>query len=149
MKKIMIVLFSILSFAIFIGCSNNEIKTKQVIDIVKEKTNINIPLDAILMEKYETPLFIHGTLPHYYIFCFDQEPKEFLFDNTFQDIKNDEIEQIIINKLKMSNKKHKLKIPEDSLIKFDELYLFIYREDDYCLIYYPNDYKLIVYIMPQ
>ena len=145
MKKQALIL---LMFSIFllIGCTNDKKTTKNIIDIVREQTNINIPQDANLIEKYETSLFLHGRLPKYYIFQFDKEPEEFLLNNTFQEIKNDVFEKNITNKLESENKKYNLKIPKESLITFDELYLYKYQEDDYCLIYYPNDYKLIVLI---
>ncbi len=146
MKKTLLILL-ILPLFLLIGCTNDKKATKNIIDIVKKQTGISIPQDANLIEKYETSLFLHGRLPKYYIFQFDKAPEEFLVNNTFQEVKNDVFEKNIINILENENKKYNLKIPEESLIKFDELYLYTYQEDDYCLIYYPNDYKLIVFII--
>lgn len=157
MKKQILILL-ILPLFLLIGCTNDKKETKNIIDIVKEQTNISIPQEANLIEKYEKHALIRGMSPSYYVFQFDQEPEEFLLNYGFQEKRKgidvydqlmiDDFEEYIIYHLKAENETYKLKIPEESLITFDELYLFIFKEWNYLLVYYPNDYKLIVYIMP-
>jgi len=133
-------------FVLIVGCVNVEKSKMQIINIISAQINISVPQDTNLIEKYESPIFLHGRLPKYYVFQFDQEPEDFLYDNNFQKNDSDELEQLIIKELEEDNEKYKLKIPKDRMVRFDESYLLVYQENNYCLIYYPKNNELIVFV---
>ena len=143
---IYIVLLISIYLLLIVGCRNNDNLKLKIISIINEQINVNIPQDVKLIDKYESPFFMHGRLPKYYVFQFDQEPEDFFFFFYFKKNDNNELEQLIINTLEEENEKYKLKIPEDIIISFDESYLLVYRENNYCLVYYTEDYKLIVFV---
>jgi len=154
-KRLLTILLAVLimicmSISLF-GCIDNNQK-ENVITATEKNTGVRIPQECKLLYNY-TPenlnIFpVPGRDEDYYVFEFENEPAEFLDENSFFDEKSVDYEEELLRggfglmELSMAEK-----IPEEYMLDFDSQYFWL-EMSGYYFTYFTDMQRLIIFVKP-
>lgn len=140
----------------FSGCLSEEERQKRGIGLIKEYTEIEVPIDSKTLFRYADNAFANGRHELLTVFEFENEPTDWLKENKFlrsdDETKNEDGYGTLVG----SNKGYffdyfdiekidKKGIPEEYVPDFEIPYLWL-RTSNVYFFYYPDTLRRIVYI---
>ena len=147
MKRIFVVISSLMFIMCLVGCNPNKISS---INRIKEVTSLNFPTDAEIIFNIEDNVFIHGRLAQYSVIKLNDDSKEFLSTNYFNNKLPKNFKENFYSQIDKCYTIKREDIKSNYFPNFEEDNFYLYLEnDDVYLIYDNYNEYLIVFITAQ
>ena len=143
--KVLSLLFSVMLLCVgVVGCSEPSPyeMAEEARDTTKRITGIEIPSDTELVYRYiGNKGFAPGRASRYYVFKFEEEPTEWLTNNSFDKNGNDYVEDFYYH---FERFLEVAKIPQKHLPSYEKNYFCFEISMNYCFFYDLEDLLLLV-----